>query len=312
MAAESFNGERYNRKITYHDREYQDYALRREAYLAPIDLEEETRLRDQHEMMKMIYRDWDNSLHPNFIQDPESILDCGFGSGNWASDLAEYDPNCTVMGVDICPLMAPPDQPDNMDLQIANLNERMDFAEPGTFDLIHSRFVAGGIAATRWPNYLRDMHRLLRKNGWVQLTEWDLHFRSEIGDMDALQALQEWSRLYTQALGLATRPEGKKSLRVTQDCETWLRMAGFVNVSTDVRDIATCPWPADPHQRSIGEANLANMRDLVRSLGLYPITHRQLRSIEEFQVLVDHACAELGNVNAKPYIRLYTVFGRKQ
>lgn len=69
--------------------------------------------------------------------------------------------------------------------------------------------------------------------------------------MDALQALQEWSRLYTQALGLATRPEGKKSLRVTQDCETWLRMAGFVNVSTDVRDIATCPWPAGKQQEDI-------------------------------------------------------------
>jgi ubiquinone/menaquinone biosynthesis C-methylase UbiE len=58
--------------------------------------EEETRLRDQHEMLKMIYDDWDNSLHPNFIGEPESVLDCGFGTGNWAYDLAEYDPNCMV------------------------------------------------------------------------------------------------------------------------------------------------------------------------------------------------------------------------
>lgn len=58
--------------------------------------EEETRLRDQHEMLKLIYQDWDNALHPNFIKDPEVVLDCGFGSGNWAYDLAEYDSNCTV------------------------------------------------------------------------------------------------------------------------------------------------------------------------------------------------------------------------
>lgn len=43
--------------------------------------------------------------------------------------------------------------------QIANLNDRLDFAEPDTFDLIHSRFVADGIASSRWPNYFRDMHR---------------------------------------------------------------------------------------------------------------------------------------------------------
>jgi ubiquinone/menaquinone biosynthesis C-methylase UbiE len=58
--------------------------------------EEETRLRDQHDMLKLIYQDWDNALHPNFIKDPEVVLDCGYGSGNWAYDLAEYDSNCTV------------------------------------------------------------------------------------------------------------------------------------------------------------------------------------------------------------------------
>jgi ubiquinone/menaquinone biosynthesis C-methylase UbiE len=47
-------------------------------------------------MLKLIYQDWDNALHPNFIKDPEVVLDCGYGSGNWAYDLAEYDSNCTV------------------------------------------------------------------------------------------------------------------------------------------------------------------------------------------------------------------------
>lgn len=61
-----------------------------------ISKEEETRLRDQHEMLKMIYNDWSNLLHPDFMGDPASILDCGFGSGNWACDIAEYDSDCRV------------------------------------------------------------------------------------------------------------------------------------------------------------------------------------------------------------------------
>lgn len=62
----------------------------------------------------------------------------------------------------------------------------------------------------------------------------------------------------------------------------------------------------DLHQRNIGEANLSNMRDLIRSVALYPVTHRRLRTIDQFQRLVDAASAELGNLEAKPYIRLYS------
>ena len=64
----------------------------------------------------------------------------------------------------------------------------------------------------------------------------------------------------------------------------------------------------DPHYRRIGEANFSNMSDLIHSLALYPVTYRQVRNVEEFQTLVDAACAELGNVDAKPYIRLYCCF----
>jgi hypothetical protein len=84
--------------------------------------------------------------------------------------------------------------------------------------------------------------RVLQKNGWVQLTEWDDTFRSDSGDTDALQALHEWSRLYKSCLGQTNRPGGKKSTRITEDCEILLRMAGFTDVRVDVRDIPTCAW----------------------------------------------------------------------
>ncbi|KIV90154.1 hypothetical protein, variant 4 [Exophiala mesophila] len=232
--------DRYNRKVLYLDREFQEYSLQHEIYLAPIDLDEETRLRDQHEMLKMIYQDWNNSLYPRVVGDPEKILELGFGSGEWAFELAEYDPDCTVLGVDICSLMAV-DQLDNMDYQIANLNEPFEFDEPGSFDLVHSRFVASGIAATRWPNFVRDIHRMLQPRGWAVLTEWDVVFRSD-HSIERLGALQEWTRLYHQSIARSSRPQGRKSMRVAQDCETWMRMAGFVNVTTDIRDVPTCAW----------------------------------------------------------------------
>ena len=50
-------------------------------------------------MLKMIYQDWNNSLYPRVVGDPEKILELGFGSGEWAFELAEYDPDCTVCTV---------------------------------------------------------------------------------------------------------------------------------------------------------------------------------------------------------------------
>jgi len=86
--------------------------------------------------------------------------------------------------------------------------------------------------------------RVLRSGGWALIMEWDFVFRSEVGDSDSLQALQEWTRLYTQSLSLSNRPEGRKSTRVTQNCENWMRAAGFIDVSSDIRDVPTCAWPA--------------------------------------------------------------------
>lgn len=92
-------------------------------------------------MLKLIYNDWNNGLYAPIVGDPEFILDCGFGTGTWAYDMAEYDPNCMVClislipysetefpfpqvtAIDICPLLAPSDQLENIDFQVKSLVE---------------------------------------------------------------------------------------------------------------------------------------------------------------------------------------------
>jgi len=49
------------------------------------------------------------------------------------------------------------------------------------------------------------------------------------------------------------------------------------------------------------------MKETLHALALYPVTHRQFRTLDEFNELVDAACSELGNVQAKPYLRLYVL-----
>ena len=98
----------------YHDRIYQRYSLTNEINLSPIDdvrnvvfpycqtdadsgvKEEEDRLLDQHEMLKIVHREWRNRLYPDVVGEPARILDCGYGNGAWAVDAAEWDPDSEV------------------------------------------------------------------------------------------------------------------------------------------------------------------------------------------------------------------------
>ncbi|KAM0472014.1 hypothetical protein ACHAPX_008961 [Trichoderma viride] len=50
------------------------------------------------------------------------ILECGFGAGDWSVDVAEQYPDAEVIGLDISPHMIPEELPDNLDLQIDDLN----------------------------------------------------------------------------------------------------------------------------------------------------------------------------------------------
>lgn len=45
--------------------------------------------------------------------------------------------------------------------------------------------MAGGIHATRWPSYLRDMYRVLQPGGWCQLVEIYFNAQSDNGTLSA-------------------------------------------------------------------------------------------------------------------------------
>ncbi|KAG6002998.1 hypothetical protein E4U21_002473 [Claviceps maximensis] len=69
---------------------------------------------------------------------PRRVLDCGFGAGHWAIDIAKQFPKSEVTGIDISPHMIPEDLPDNVDLQVDDLN--LSFTFPSAhFDLVHSQ-----------------------------------------------------------------------------------------------------------------------------------------------------------------------------
>ncbi|KAF4457168.1 hypothetical protein F53441_856 [Fusarium austroafricanum] len=97
-------------------------------------------------------------------------------------EVATQHPDAEVLGIDVSPHMLPETPPDNMELQVDDLNGRFTFRS-NHFDFVHSQMVAGGIHANRWRSYIRDIFRVLKPGGWCQMVEIYFNAQSDNGTL---------------------------------------------------------------------------------------------------------------------------------
>ncbi|KAF6837504.1 UMTA methyltransferase [Colletotrichum musicola] len=284
--------------VTHQGREFQRYAVDNGAYFAPIDEDEMERLQMMHIVLSIVF---ENSLIFPPVTRPRRILECGFGVGDWAIEVAEQHPSCEVVAIDICPHIWPDESltPSNLNLQVDDLNS--------------SQMMAGGIHSNRWRDYLRDIHRVLRPGGWVQMVEIYFNAQSDNGTLTQNNALRRWSRRYLDSV------QPYKDPRAPLQLQSWMQSAGFDSVETQMIPLPTCGWSSgtessrsrmqrfgaderpDPRQNQIGVANRENVRRLLSSLGQYPMTEFRGMTSQEFQVLVAQARGEADNPAFRAY-----------
>ncbi|CRG86860.1 hypothetical protein PISL3812_03872 [Talaromyces islandicus] len=190
--------------------------------------------------------------------------------------------------------MQPVDVPDNLWLQIDNLNRPFTFRSR-YFDLVHSRLVAPGINRARWPSYVRDLVRVTKRGGWVQMVELNYNVQSDNGSITDQHALREWSRHYLRAL------EDLKDLRVGARLGSLMTSAGLVEVDTTMIQLPLSAWSSDRRMQRIGASNRLNVHQLLESLALYPFTQRLHMPEGEFRNLISRAQAEVDDLRLKAY-----------
>ncbi|KAJ5974419.1 hypothetical protein N7481_011629 [Penicillium waksmanii] len=285
--------------VTVHGREYQKYSIDHRVYFGPVDDEEAQRLDEEQRVFQRIFDD--RLIFPP-IRRPRRVLDCGHGSASWAVEVAEQYPDCQVIGVDIAPHMSPDDVPENLWLQVDNLNRNFTFPA-NHFDLVQSRLLATGIHNSRWPTYIRDIVRVLKPGGWVQMIEIYFNVQSDNGSITDEHALRRWSTQYMRA------QEDRKDLRIGTRLRNMLTSAGLTEVDTKMIPLPLSAW--GEWTRDIGQANSGNIQKLLRSLALYPLTKRLHMSIENFDTLVEQAQEEAKDPSLKAYFPLYVCIGRK-
>lgn len=142
-------------------------------YILPSDGEELNRLDFQHYMLRYALRG--NYAAP--LRQPREILDVACGTGRWAAEMATLFPQANVVGLD---LKAPPvesgatmQRPDNFTFLQGNMLEGLPFPD-NSFDFVHQRLVIVALPTSQWVQQARELLRVTRPGGWVELVEGDL------------------------------------------------------------------------------------------------------------------------------------------
>ncbi|KAF4592549.1 S-adenosyl-L-methionine-dependent methyltransferase [Ophiocordyceps camponoti-floridani] len=274
--------------IDFFGRTYQKYALDNRIYFAPIDEKETSRLEMMHAVLSRVFDD--RLIFPPVR--PTRVLDCGCGGGDWAVEVARRFPDCQVLGIDVSPHMIPADGPNNLEIQIDDLNRSFTFPSQH-FDLVHSQMVAGGIHASRWPSYIQDMVRVLRPGGWCQMVEVYFNAQSDNGTLDQDDALSQWSREYLNTVHQYKDP------RAAMHLASWMRNAGLTEVESRVLTLPMCAWSSENRQQQIGAINSENVAQLLHSLALYPLIQLRGMSPAEVHDLIERAKTEAGSRSLK-------------
>jgi SAM-dependent methyltransferase len=136
-------------------------------YQLPKDAEEDVRLNFQHHVLfHAIGNHYVAPLSPPL----KLILDVGTGTGIWANEMARLFPGAIVVGLDLTDYSFKEPTQENCLLRLGNVLAGLPFPDD-FFSYTHQRLLVAGIAAENWPRVVRELVRVTRVNGWVELVE---------------------------------------------------------------------------------------------------------------------------------------------
>ncbi|BCL84630.1 class I SAM-dependent methyltransferase [Ktedonobacteria bacterium brp13] len=169
-------------------------------YLLPKDIEEGDRLNFQHYALRQILKG--NFVAPIPAQ-VQQILDVGSGTGLWGHEMARQFPSAQVWGLDLEPpqtvsLTATTTvTPANYHFLQADIFQGLPFRD-STFDFTHQRLLVFAIPAARWPFVLRELVRVTRLDGWIELLDVEGFY--QMGPV--MTKADSWLRQTLQARGI--------------------------------------------------------------------------------------------------------------
>jgi ubiquinone/menaquinone biosynthesis C-methylase UbiE len=136
-------------------------------YLLPKDELEDQRLNYQHHVL---YKTLSNHYLAPISATTATMLDVGAGTGSWSMDMAALFPQAHILGVDVALSSLPHPLPEHCLFVQANILNGLPFPDQ-QFAFTHQRLLVAGIPSLHWPAVVRELVRVTRPGGWVELLE---------------------------------------------------------------------------------------------------------------------------------------------
>ena len=258
-------------------------------YLLPKDVLETNRLDFQHYLLRsVLHGDYATPVRP----DSTAILDVGCGTGRWVIEMARAVPGAQVVGVDIeSPAQTTQSVHPNARFVQANLLEGLPFADR-SFDFVHQRLLGLAIPAAYWPGVIRELVRVTRPGGYVELLEGGDVF---LNAGPALKRFLSWWRE-------ASRAKGFDSALMAQ-LESLLRAQRLRHLSSRTLEVPVgkCGGRTGELLEKIILAGFPGLKTLVcTQIGLSP---------QEFEAMLAELAGEGDRYHTR--YRYYLVYGQR-
>jgi ubiquinone/menaquinone biosynthesis C-methylase UbiE len=238
-------------------------------YALPKDLQEINRLDFQHFLLR-------NALHSNYVAPlthPKAVLDVGCGTGRWCYEMAQEFPEALVMGCDLTEPAADVrvEVPANYQFVQADVLKPLPFADQ-SFEYVHQRLLFLALPGQVWPREIRELVRITRLGGWVELIESQM----------ALQHAGEYTTQMSTWMNRASQLRGLDPWQAPP-LERYLSNAGLQQVTRRVIELPLGSWGG--HIGTMMATNIENailaMKPLaIARLGLDEAYFEQVRTGE--------------------------------
>ncbi|KPM36931.1 hypothetical protein AK830_g9631 [Neonectria ditissima] len=269
-------------------------------YIYPNDDRESDRL-DLQDSLYVITLDGERWVSPGAAT-AKQVLDMGTGTGLWAMEFADANPQAEVIGVDLSPIQ-PSFVPPNCKFEIDDLEKEWTWKVP--FDYVFSRMMTGSFAS---PKAMAErVFENLAPGGWYEIQDIQLPVLCDDGTLDPeTSSLVKWQKGLIEGSKAVGRPLG-----VTDENKGLLEQAGFINVHETVYRWPTNSWPKDRKLKELGRWNLANFDAGLEGVSLALFTRVLSWSKEEVLALCSEVRKELRNPKVHGYWKIYIVYGQK-
>ncbi|KAG9248500.1 S-adenosyl-L-methionine-dependent methyltransferase [Calycina marina] len=266
-------------------------------YFLPNDGPEQDRLDIQHKVFEVLY---DGKLGFAPVQDARHVLDLATGTGLWALEYAEKNPNAQVIGTDLS--LIQPRRATVPNCEFIREDSEDPWIFPHKFDYIHARAILSCFNDTA--AVFQQAFDNLNEGGWIEIQD-GLGFITGQDESFEGTALQRWSGLVIDGFAKLGR-DLYKSLHYRE----WLEAAGFTDI-LELRIPVPCnSWPKDPKFKQVGKWLLLDLHHGMDGIGSKVLPAAGLTP-EEIVLLTTQARKDLTNRSIHAFIQGLVICAKK-